>query len=95
MLKFLFQRLVVLLAALLVVSILAFLIPYLSGPEPAQMIMHARVSDLAVDPVDQMNPARWRRVRDSNPRGGSTPPTRLAGGRTRPLCEPSAEDVPM
>ena len=32
----------------------------------------------------------WRRVRDSNPRGGSTPPTRLAGGRTRPLCEPSA-----
>ncbi len=50
MLKFLFQRLVVLLAALLVVSILAFLIPYVSGPEPAQMIMHARVSDLAVDP---------------------------------------------
>ena len=31
---------------------------------------------------------RWRRVRDSNPRS-SFPETRLAGGRTRPLCEPS------
>jgi peptide/nickel transport system permease protein len=50
MLTFLFRRLIVLVLALLVVSILAFLIPYLSGPEPAQMIMHARVSDLAIDP---------------------------------------------
>ena len=33
---------------------------------------------------------RWRRERDSNPRGSSTPPTRLAGGRTRPLCDPSS-----
>ena len=32
-------------------------------------------------------------MRDSNPRGGSSPPTRLAGGRTRPLCEPSAHDT--
>ena len=27
----------------------------------------------------------WRRGRDLNPRGGSTPPTRLAGERLRPL----------
>src|ERR1700730_3598411 len=27
----------------------------------------------------------WREGRDSNPRGSSTPPTRLAGGRFRPL----------
>ena len=31
---------------------------------------------------------RGRRGRDSNPRGASTAPTRLAGGRTRPLCDP-------
>ena len=36
--------------------------------------------------------AGWRRVRDSNPRS-SLPETRLAGGRTRPLCEPSAADA--
>src|SRR5215213_3251159 len=29
-----------------------------------------------------------RRGRDSNPREASTAPTRLAGGRTRPLCDP-------
>ena len=33
----------------------------------------------------------WRRVWDSNPRP-SFPGTRLAGGRTRPLCEPSTSE---
>ncbi len=40
----------------------------------------------------------WREGRDSNPRGSSTPPTRLAGGRFRPLSHlpatPSREPVP-
>src|SRR5260370_13692859 len=30
----------------------------------------------------------WRRGRDSTPREASTAPARLAGGRTRPLCDP-------
>ncbi len=47
---FLIRRFVVLLVALFIVSVLAFLVPYMSGPEPAKMIMHARVADLAVDP---------------------------------------------
>ena len=36
--------------------------------------------------------AVWRRGRDLNPRP-SYPGTRLAGGRTRPLCDPSARTV--
>src|SRR4051794_732907 len=32
---------------------------------------------------------RWRRERDLNPRGGLTPPTRLAGEHFRPLSHPS------
>ena len=46
---FVLRRFAVLLAALLLVSFLAFLIPYMSGPEPARMIIHGRTSDLAVD----------------------------------------------
>src|SRR3954464_9132656 len=33
----------------------------------------------------------WRRERDLNPRGGSTPPTRLAGEHFRPLSHPSSD----
>ncbi len=47
---FFLRRLIVLLAALVFVSLLAFLIPYMSGPEPAKMIIHSRVANLAVDP---------------------------------------------
>ena len=35
--------------------------------------------------------SEWRRERDLNPRGGSTPPTRLAGEHFRPLSHPSGE----
>ena len=34
-------------------------------------------------------PENWRRERDLNPRGGFTPPNRLAGGHLRPLGHPS------
>src|SRR3954453_10460345 len=34
----------------------------------------------------------WRRERDLNPRGGLTPPTRLAGEHFRPLSHPSEWD---
>lgn len=40
-----------LLATLFVVSVLAFLVPYLGGGDPARTILRARVSDLALDPV--------------------------------------------
>ncbi len=46
---FVLRRFAVLAAALVLVSFLAFLIPYMSGPEPARMIIHSRTSDLAVD----------------------------------------------
>src|SRR5690348_1503790 len=36
----------------------------------------------------------WREGRDSNPRGNSTPPTRLAGGRFRPLSHLPAKGLP-
>lgn len=49
MLYFATRRLVVLLLTLLVVSILAFLLPYLSDADPARAILRARVSDLALD----------------------------------------------
>jgi peptide/nickel transport system permease protein len=53
---FMLRRFVVLFVALLLVSVLAFLVPYMSGPEPAKMIMHARVANLAIDPeaIDKM-----------------------------------------
>ena len=35
------------------------------------------------------SPENWRRERDLNPRGGFTPPNRLAGGHLRPLGHPS------
>src|SRR6185503_11284800 len=37
----------------------------------------------------QARAGNWRRERDLNPRGGSTPPTRLAGKHLRPLGHPS------
>ena len=53
---FVLRRFVVLFVALVLVSVLAFLIPYMSGPEPATMIIHSRVANLAVDQdtIDQM-----------------------------------------
>lgn len=48
---FIIRRMFMLLATLFVVSVIAFMIPYLSGSDPARMIMRARVSDLALDPA--------------------------------------------
>jgi peptide/nickel transport system permease protein len=48
---FIARRLVILLATLFVVSVLAFIVPYLRGGDPARMILRSRVSDLALDPV--------------------------------------------
>src|SRR5216683_5303681 len=44
-------------------------------------------------PSGEKRPVR-RRGRDSNPREASTAPTRLAGGRTRPLCDPPKPGTP-
>lgn len=53
---FMLRRLVVMFVALVLVSVLAFLIPYMSGPEPTEMIIHSRVANLAIDQdtIDKM-----------------------------------------
>jgi peptide/nickel transport system permease protein len=51
MARFVARRLVILVATLFVVSVLAFIVPYLGGGDPARMILRARVSDLALDPA--------------------------------------------
>lgn len=48
---FLLKRLGVLAATLLVVSFVAFLIPYLTPGDPARKILRARVGDLDLDPA--------------------------------------------
>ena len=50
MLYFATRRFIILLLTLLVVSMLAFLLPYMSEGDPVRSILRARVSDLAVDP---------------------------------------------
>src|SRR5262245_40136004 len=50
MLTFLTRRTATLLVTLLVVSLLAFLIPYAGDGDPARKILRARVSDPALDP---------------------------------------------
>ncbi|GAB2927625.1 ABC transporter permease [Streptomyces mayteni] len=51
MLRFALRRATVTLATLLVVSLLAFLIPYLSGGDPARAVLRSRVADNALDPA--------------------------------------------
>jgi peptide/nickel transport system permease protein len=51
MLAFVLRRIAMLGLTLLVVSVLAFLIPYLSGGDPARTVLRARVSELALDPA--------------------------------------------
>ena len=46
---FVLRRFVVLFVALVLVSVLAFLVPFLSGTDPARMVIHSRVVNLAVD----------------------------------------------
>ena len=48
---FIVRRMVLLLITLFVVSVIAFVIPYLSDADPARMILRARVSDQALDPA--------------------------------------------
>jgi len=50
MLTFLMRRTATLLVTLLVVSVLAFLIPYAGDGDPARKILRARVNDPALDP---------------------------------------------
>ena len=51
MLTFLIRRGMTLVVTLLVVSVLAFLIPYAGEGDPARKILQARVNDPALDPV--------------------------------------------
>jgi len=51
MLTFLIRRTATLLVTLLVVSVLAFLIPYAGDGDPARKILRARVNDPALDPA--------------------------------------------
>ncbi|MEV6589042.1 ABC transporter permease [Streptomyces acidicola] len=51
MVRFALRRLLVLLVALLAVSVVTFLIPYLSGGDPVRTILRSRVSGQALDPA--------------------------------------------
>ena len=48
---FLIRRSLVLAITLLIVSVLAFLIPYAGEGDPARKILRARVNDPALDPA--------------------------------------------
>lgn len=50
MLTFLLRRFVILLGTLLLVSILAFLIPYVNGGDPVEAILRAQTGNEALDP---------------------------------------------
>jgi peptide/nickel transport system permease protein len=45
------QRSFILSVTLLVISILAFLVPYMNGGDPVRMIVLSRVGDMAIDPA--------------------------------------------
>lgn len=51
MARFVARRLLLLVATVFVASVLAFMVPYLGEGDPARMILRARISDLALDPV--------------------------------------------
>src|SRR5437879_2045370 len=51
MVRFALRRLLVLLVALFTVSVVTFLIPYLSGGDPVRTILRSRVSGQALDPA--------------------------------------------
>ena len=51
MVSFLVRRAATLAVTLLVVSMLAFLIPYVGEGDPARKILRARVNDPALDPA--------------------------------------------
>jgi peptide/nickel transport system permease protein len=45
------QRFLILCLTLVIISILAFLVPYMSGGDPVRTIVQSRVGDMAVDPA--------------------------------------------
>jgi len=47
--SFTLRRLLVLLMTLLVVSVMSFMLPYMSEGDPARSILRSRVADLALD----------------------------------------------
>jgi peptide/nickel transport system permease protein len=49
--RFIARRVAMLIATLLVVSVLAFLIPYVGSEDPARTILRAQVADEALDPA--------------------------------------------
>lgn len=49
--RFLLRRAILLAVTLVVVSLVAFLFPYLQGGDPARTILRSRVEDVALDPV--------------------------------------------
>ena len=51
MARFIARRLALLVVTLFVVSVIAFIVPYLGGGDPARQILRSRVSDLALDPA--------------------------------------------
>lgn len=51
MARFVVRRTIFLAMTLFVVSVMAFVIPYLTDSDPARMILQARVSDQALDPA--------------------------------------------
>lgn len=48
---FILRRIAVLILTLLLVSVIAFLIPYMGGGDPALMVLRSRVADFNVDPA--------------------------------------------
>lgn len=48
---FVVRRLVILAVTLFVVSVVAFIVPYLGNTDPARMILRSRTGDLALDPA--------------------------------------------
>lgn len=49
--RFILKRAIVLVVTLFVVSVIAFLLPYLQGGDPARTILRSRLADVALDPV--------------------------------------------
>lgn len=49
--RFILKRALILLVTLFVVSVVAFLLPYLEGGDPARTILRSRLADVALDPA--------------------------------------------
>ena len=65
--------------------------PSVADPSCANAAAYSSIT--AIVPLGCRRTAIWRRARDLNPRGGLSPPTRLAGEHLRPLGQPSGLGV--